>query len=200
MPLWIPICAAPTGPARRALRRAGRAEEAGQLLADYQRFDANPAARLAGFSYTRMGPKATALAVTPVQFETPVPAGALFAAPRQLVAAATGGDITTADFNGDGHQDLLVAGETALLLAGDGETFTPVDDHPLAGIAPVNAALWGDVDDDGLLDAVLCGATGARILRQTSADVWGAGGDPGRPALPRRCAVRCRPRWRLGRV
>ena len=157
----------------QALRRAGRAEEAGQLLADYQRFDANPAARLAGFSYTRMGPKATALAVTPVQFETPpVPAGALFASPRQLVAVAAGGDITTADFNGDGHQDLLVAGETALLLAGDGETFTPVDDHPLAGIAPVNAALWGDVDDDGLLDAVLCGATGARIWRQTSADVW----------------------------
>ena len=158
----------------QALRRAGRAEQAGQLLADYQRFDANPAARLAGFSYTRMGPKATALAVTPAVFEAPpAPQGALFASLRELVATNTAdADLTTADFNGDGHQDLVVIGEAVSLLVGDGDVFKPIDDHPLAGLAAVEAALWGDVDDDGLVDVVLCGATGVSIRRQASANVW----------------------------
>ena len=158
----------------QALRRAGRVEEAGQLLADYQRIGANPAARLAGFSYTRMGPKATALAVTPTVFEVPpAPQGALFASLRELLATdAADADLTTADFNGDGHQDLMVIGKSVSLLAGDGEAFATVDDHPLAGMAGIEAALWGDVDDDGLLDVVLCGSTGVRIRRQASADVW----------------------------
>ena len=46
----------------QALRRAGRVEESQALLADYQRFDDNPAAHSAAFSYGRMGPKALALA------------------------------------------------------------------------------------------------------------------------------------------
>ena len=158
----------------QALRRAGRAEDADRLLADYQRLGANPAARLAGFSYTRMGPKATALAVTPTAYELPpLPEGPLFAAPQQLLAGVGGAALTSADFNGDGHQDLLVAGDEPLLLAGDGERFAPVE-SPFAAADDFKAALWGDVDNDGLVDVALCAATGVRVRYQTDGGDWAA--------------------------
>ena len=71
--------------AAQALRRLGRSDEANQLIADYQRFAPNPAARLAGFSYARMGPKAQVLAVD-IAEDNPVaqPTGPLFATPLNI--------------------------------------------------------------------------------------------------------------------
>ena len=71
----------------QALRRSGRSAEADELLETYLRLKPNPAAHLAEIAYRRMGPKAEALAASPV--ETPRPAaveGPLFGAPRQLAA------------------------------------------------------------------------------------------------------------------
>ena len=77
--------------------------------------------------------------------------------------------ITTADIDGDGATDLFIAdameGRTpnAVLLQRDGG-FVLDAAHPLAAISGVRAALWGDLDDDGRADVVLCRAGGSRDL------------------------------------
>ena len=161
----------------QALRRIGREEEAAALLANYQRFDDNPAARLAGFSYGRMGPKATATAAAPSSRKpAPRPAGPLFAAARTLATPSTmDATATVADVNGDGQLDLAFTGDggTQLLFGTEDGGFALVAAHDLAPLAGA-AALWGDVDDDGLLDVVACAVDGARLWRQAPAGRWQA--------------------------
>ncbi|MCY3841255.1 MAG: FG-GAP-like repeat-containing protein [Gammaproteobacteria bacterium] len=154
----------------QALRRSGRSAEADELLETYLRLKPNPAAHLAEIAYRRMGPKAEALAASPV--ESPRPAaveGPLFGAPRQLADAVFDHDhIGTADVDGDGRQDVVLSGNGApWVLAGsvDGE-FTRLADHPLSTAGRDAVALWADIDDDGNLDVVFCGQSGTVVLRQ----------------------------------
>lgn len=161
----------------QALRRSGREDEAAALLASYQRFDDHPAARLAGFSYGRMGPKATATAAVPSSpTAAPRPAGPLFAAVQTAAASVGAGTTATAaDVNSDGYLDLALTGNagTRLFFGAEDGRFAPVAAHDLAALAGA-AALWGDVDDDGLLDAVACTADGVRLWRQAPAGRWAA--------------------------
>lgn len=159
-----------------ALRRIGRKEEADSLLADYQRMAPNPAARLAGFSYKRMGPKAEALAVTAAESPpAPRPSGGIFGDLAVLeVGDWRDATVTTADIDGDGRLDLFASADGALAVfsgAADG-TFRRVDDHPLTRANMTRAAIWGDVNDDGQIDVVLCGDHGSRLWRRTSAGNW----------------------------
>ena len=86
----------------QALRRAGRIDESEALLANYQRFEDNPAAHAAAFSYGRMGPKARALAGVTAPASVPEhPAGALFA-DSDRIGDGTWSSITAADIDGDG--------------------------------------------------------------------------------------------------
>lgn len=164
----------------QALRRAGRDEEAARLLEDYQRLKPNPAARLVEMAYKRMGPKAEALATAPEKtIPPPKPQGPLFAAPQALEPTGpTPGSITTADVDGDGLQDLVLTGEASpVVLAGQPESaprFAVLADHPLGQAYPAAAALWGDIDDDGLVDVVFCGPAGTRIWRQYPRAAWSA--------------------------
>lgn len=159
----------------QALRRVGRSEEAGQLLADYQRFEANPAARLAGFSYTRMGPKAAALAANPAA-TAPIaaPEGPLFAEPRRVAdLSVADAAITSADIDGDGVQELVLTGDQApVVLVTDEQGFSPVTNHPLAANESTGHLLWADIDDDGVLDVVQCRDAGVSIRRQREPGVW----------------------------
>ena len=157
----------------QALRRAERIEESEALLAGYQRFEDNPAALAAAFSYGRMGPKALALAAAAAVPPAPErPEGALFAAPERI-GGGTWSSISAADIDGDGALDLAASGPggTGLLFgAGDG-SFTSDPDHPLAA-AGDGASLWADIDDDGDVDMLLCGPQGPRLWQQLDDGAW----------------------------
>lgn len=87
---------------------------------------------------------------------------------------------TAVDLDGDGRLDFfltaaLVRGEeirhAVLHQRADG-SFTVLIDHPLATIGPVNAALWGDLDSDGLVDLAACTPRGAEVWRQHPLETW----------------------------
>ncbi len=155
-----------------ALRRLGRADDAARMLAAWQRQRASPAARTAKVTYKQMGPKAEALAVAP---NTPAPAtlpeGPLFDSPRVLdasIAAGGGWTLTTVDLQGDGTQELVASGAGGLVVfAGAGGDLRRRAEHPLNRAGPTGAALWGDLNADGSVDAVLCAAQGVRRWGQT---------------------------------
>ncbi len=162
-----------------SLRQLGDSDGARAMLADYQRFADNPRAHLAEFRYTRMGPLAEAQAFgRPARAEpAAAPSGPLFAEPvRQVRIEGSGrpASLTTADIDGDGAQDLLLAAgsgnETVVWLQRDGR-FERAEEHPLAGIGDVDAAAWGipDVSDD--LAVYLCRA-GTNRMFQRSDEGW----------------------------
>ena len=175
----------------QALQRLKRRQEARELIGDYQRLAANPRARLAEFKYTRMGPKAAAMAIdlgdaAPVES----PEGPLFLQRHELLpdVRSAGGEpvdktvpvsITVADVQGDGWPDLFIAGAAGsgqtpnLLLRGQaGGAFAAQPAHPLAAVGQVNAALWGDYDNDGLLDVYLCRNGLNQLWRQFPRGHW----------------------------
>ena len=182
----------------QSLQRLERPEEAQAVAALYQRLENNPRSVLAEFKYTRMGPKGETLAIDlPGKAATVRPPGVLFTGPEPLVfdqAAALSwratpkdrfSSFTTADMQGDGHPDLFIAGtiEVAnergktltgnLVLQGRGDgSFSVQADSPLAKVDRVNAALWGDYDNDGLLDVYLCRDGQNQLWRQTATDHW----------------------------
>lgn len=161
------------------LRRLGDGEAARQMLADYQRFENNPRAHLAEFRYTRMGPRAEAQVIGPAEPDRPVdPAGPLFEAMEAVApapAGAAGMTLTTVDLDGDGRQDLFLAGGLAassLVYLNDGHNgFEPRPEHPLSGHADVVAAAWGDIDNDGRVDAFFC-RQGPDLLWMQSPGGW----------------------------
>lgn len=157
----------------QAYRRLGRSEDADRLFENYQRLESNPASRLAGFSYKEMGPKAGVLATTrdPVPLAA-LPDGPLFDAPRKL-SPEQATTLTIADLNGDETLDLvLTRASTPLVLMGKGDNFRAGPEQPFANAGSVTSILWGDVDDDGNLDAILCSPEGPRYWRQQPANTW----------------------------
>ncbi len=164
-------------------RQQGQPEDAARNLELYQQLASNPRAQLIEFKYTRMGPKCEAIALgTPAAAAPLRPAGTLFAEPdTPRLLAATGGtaNLTVADIDADGLSDLFLAGRadsagaynTVLLGRNDG-TFTAADSHPLAAVADVNTALWGDVDNDGHIDVYLCRRGLNQLWQQTDHGGW----------------------------
>ncbi len=166
--------------AAQTLRRLGRKDASRQMIEAYERFKDNPRARLVEIKYTRMGPKAEALAIDePAPQRPAVPAGPLFLPPVLLGHDAFPADarLTTVDLDHDGRQDLFVTGgnadSSAVVLIGNPQGgFTRAAGHPLQTAHGVNAALWGDFDNDGLTDVFLCGESTSAIWRQTERNQW----------------------------
>jgi tetratricopeptide (TPR) repeat protein len=182
----------------QSLQRLGRQQEALALAADYQRLEHNPRSQMAEFRYTRMGPKAEALAIDiDQQMIPPEPQGALFEEPvplpvdnvaslnwrRQSEQAMA--SLTTVDMQLDGRADIFLTGildvenengETVagnLVLQGqDDGDYTALASHPLASVSGVNAALWGDFDNDGLVDVYLCRRGKNQLWRQVAGNNW----------------------------
>ena len=188
-------------------RRLGDADRARSLLDLFNRLDQNPQATTAEIAYRRMGPKAEALAFglnetgdQAVAQTASLPDGLLFAAPRPVdgggvvTPVVPGGEsvpqMTAADLNADGLDDLFVASASDTRLApnavwlqqADG-TFVADPDHVLASVRDVNAALWGDIDNNGFIDVYFCRRGANHLWRQVAANDWrllpldaGAGG------------------------
>ncbi|MEZ6069627.1 MAG: FG-GAP-like repeat-containing protein [Pirellulales bacterium] len=185
-------------------QRLGQRDEAAAALEQFTALANNPRAELAEFKYTRMGPKAQVVPLTtsdvPLQER---PAGALFAEAETLKTVASTADatlsanvaphVTVCDLDGDDRLDLFVAGVGAsaaspntLLMQRDDQNFEAVPDHPLTHVSDVRATLWGDFDNDGLVDAYLCRNGPNQLWQQHSDGTWsdvtasaGADGGPG---------------------
>jgi hypothetical protein len=170
-----------------ALRRLEREEEATASLERFQALEGNPQALVAEFKYTRMGPLSEVVVVdVPSPPSVFAPAGSRFEPSASLVDRAglpwlTGGgprSITMADIDGDGEVDVFIAGALAdgppnAVVMRRGNGFLLDREHPLAGVTGVAAALWGDLDDDGLVDVVLCRAGSSTLVwRQTAPGRW----------------------------
>jgi len=166
-----------------ALRRLGRDTEASDRLARFQSLEQHPQARVAEFKYTRMGPLSEVmtadLAAAPV---TAVPGGLRFEPSAPMLPGVTTGwkpvaaprSTTIADLDGDGRLDVFItdalegAAPNAVVLSRDGGWALDTA-HSLASVSGVRAAIWGDFDDDGLSDVVLCrGSGGTTMWRQES--------------------------------
>ena len=168
----------------QAYQRLRQTDEAEQALAVFNKLASNPRSMLAEIKYTRMGPKAEAEVVDFSGVENAsIPSGDIFAAPVTLgsldqanvqkwsvLPGEPGVSMTLADMNGDGRGDLFIAGARAIdsdanliyMQQPDGTLVPGVS--PLSNIDNVNAALWGDVDGNGLTDAYL--------LRQGANQLW----------------------------
>jgi len=173
----------------QALQRLRQRDESMAMMQKFQRLEENPRARLVEFKYTKMGRRGDAitldLAKTP-RLEKPT--GPVFEAAVPLVATTAGwlaagaparASITVADVNGDDGPDLFIAGAleggdgaaNALCLA-DAGGYTLDRQHPLAGVTAVNAALWGDFDNDGRTDVYLCRRGPNQLWRQVEPGRW----------------------------
>ncbi|MAI41542.1 MAG: hypothetical protein CMP95_03705 [Gammaproteobacteria bacterium] len=149
----------------QALRRIGREQESEALLLDYQRFAPNPAARLASFSYTRMGGKAETLSIGQENFQVqPRPEGKLFGAAEKLSNLTKVSSITATDVDRDDFLDFFLVNEGK-----NGVLLTSGFEKPelLEGID--EAILWGDIDDDGQVDIATCGKGGVSLIYQKAA-------------------------------
>jgi Tfp pilus assembly protein PilF len=168
--------------AAQALQRLGRRAEAAAALEEFQRQRNNPLARLAEFKYTRMGRKSEAVGMPDAAPAAAVVAGPLFAEPAALVAArpdiASQPVASAADLDGDGRIDLYVPGgrgNRGTVLVAQGAGFEAQPAHPLAAFRDVEFAAWGDLDNDGLTDVLLCRVDAPpRLLRQAPRGTWTA--------------------------
>lgn len=171
----------------QALRHLRRADEARALIDAYQRLADNPRAHLAEFKYTRMGPKADALAFGVTESPPlPRPEGPLFSPPVDIVAPLTQSasdsrhqGINAADVDGDSRVDLFFAGRgtrpgtfNTLLSDPGGAEDSAVAGFPPTNVDHVNASVWGDIDNDGLIDVYLLRNGGNRLWRQVNRGEW----------------------------
>ncbi len=155
-------------------------QTARNYLDDYQRLARNPRARLAEFRYTRMGAKGEVLAMDAAEAEpAAASSGPLFGpvqvlsaqGPRPVLPTA----VTPVDILGDAKLELFVSagGQSSRLYSFDAAPgLAAVQGHPLTAVKGVNAALWGDYDNDGLTDVYLCRDGPNRLYRQAARGHW----------------------------
>ena len=172
--------------------RQGQIEQAKQYQEDFQRLADNPQARLAEIKYTRMGPKAMVHPIDSDKKEVTLADGRIFVDPTPLLDSelpsgwswtnkANGlRSITCCDMDNDGDIDLFLANSierdgklvSMIVRQQPSGQFKVEPDHALSSITGVNAALWGDFDNDGFVDVYLCRDGFNQLWRQASNNEW----------------------------
>ncbi len=165
---------------QRASARLGQTEKSAEMLALFDRLANNPRSSLAEFKYTRMGALGEVMLPTPADSVTShngqtLPSGPLFAPPTPMKIANWDGERrssglqSTVDINGDGQTDLMWwtrdAKDRRSLMpltpvmqtnaSEASESWRALPDHPLALIQDVVQMKWGDINNDGRVDAVV---------------------------------------------
>ena len=170
----------------RSYQQAGNRDRARTLLGDFQKLKDNPRAHLFEIKYTRMGPLAEVKTLD-AKPPTTMPSGPLFGE-----AVALGNQemrwrkpegptsLTAVDYDGDGDLDLFQVGALEsdegainLIWQNDGQgNFSALEDHPYKTASDIRAVLWGDYDNDGLVDAYFCRNGFNQFWRQTPDNTW----------------------------
>ena len=161
-----------------ALRQLNKIKEAQEAILVFQKMKNNPRARLTEFKYTRMGKLAEVVFFgEKTDRKTPLPIGSLFESPiaikTDLPSQGSVPSMTTCDFNGDHIQDLFLVynDKTALLFGRKDGGFDLSQANPFQSLKGINAALWGDINDDGFLDVYfLCEGSNQMWLQNTKGE------------------------------
>lgn len=108
-------------------------------------------------------------------------------APASDSQAVVSGQLFAADLNGDGRNDLLLAGRDTVVALATPQGFTPVPNHGLRFESDVHQPAIGDFDGDRLADVFVPLANGGRLYRNLGqgrfSDVTAKSGDlPGKLA------------------
>lgn len=155
----------------RALRILRRPDEAAEMLATFQRLENNPRAHTVEFKYKKMGTLGEAATIG--EIDAP---GAAWQAPEGDVLAFSASDLPRIDdVRRFGVTTCAIDGAVRTLVAGVDSTDGPSiwlsgavgPDMRFVESTQVNAALWGDVDNDGLTDLYLCRDGANELWMQT---------------------------------
>ncbi len=141
--------------ASQAARRCGDSAAADAHLATFQRMEHNPRAQLAELKYTRMGPKANVSSIAGPQQAGVVPDGPLFSTVEVIAGIQDAGQwASLAATRVMDRPVVLACGDSSLVLlhrTGDQWATTPWPEQ----VDGVRGAMFGDVNEDGHVDAVL---------------------------------------------
>ncbi len=184
---------------QRAYARLGQTEKSQQMLALFDRLANNPRSTLAEFKYTRMGSLGEVMLPTLTGTATlhdgqTLPSGPLFSAPTFMKIANWDGPKrsfglqSTVDINGDGQTDLMwwtldeknhrslmpLLSVTQTNAPEASESWRAIPNHPLARIQDVQQMKWGDINNDGRVDAVVTSSIDLNIdePKRTSKTSW----------------------------
>ena len=158
----------------QALQRAGDMDGAREALADYQKLDGNPRARLAEIKYTKMGPKAQATVIQHARQEEVGAIKSLALGPAQQLLSLPEANVVGIFHSYVRHDSpeqfmLLLFSDTTMLLRGSGQDWTVDAGFPT--VSDVNVAAFGDADNDGDVDLYLA-RDGANMYLQQDDGVF----------------------------
>ncbi len=169
----------------QALQRLRKVDEAKALLDNFRRLEQDPRARLVEFKYTKMGAKAAAMTLDqgdrktkPLRIDGPIFEDSRDFGPVASKRGSGPSTISVCDLDHDGQLDIFLTdarddgSNVVLTKSSEGVKFADAEDHPLAGVSGVNAALWGDIDNDGLVDVFFCRTGPNELWRQDPLGVW----------------------------